>query len=156
MNDASKTSAGHAPSRLPRPAARPEPHTEPFWAAVAAGVLKIQHCEGCGTYFHPPVGICPKCLRTDLAFTPVSGRGTLYSFTLTCSGARHPAFAARTPYVVALIELVEQHGLLLFSNLPESDPAELEIGRPVEFYPELREGGIHVPEFRLVASQGEG
>lgn len=156
MNGASETNATRETSLSPRPAPRPDPLTAPFWNAVSAGVLEIQHCDGCGTYFHPPVGICPICLRNDLAFTPVSGRGTLYSFTLTCSGARHPAFVARTPYIVALVELVEQRGLLLFSNLPESEPAELEIGQLVEFYPEVREDGVTVPEFRLLASQGEG
>ncbi|MCC5886713.1 MAG: OB-fold domain-containing protein [Gammaproteobacteria bacterium] len=151
MRGAGPASASKARSPTARPAPRPDSLTTPFWEAVAAGSLKIQHCDGCETYFHPPVGICPTCLRTDLPFTPVSGRGVLYSFTLTRSGARHPAFVARTPYVVALVELAEQTGLLLFSNLPESDPGELEIGLPVEFYADVREDGVAVPEFRLVA-----
>lgn len=134
---------------LPRPAPRPDPLTEPFWSAVAAGVLKIQRCAGCDTYFHPPVGMCPDCLSCDLHFSAVSGNGTLYSFTATHSGARHPAFAERLPYLVALVELVEQPGLLLFCNLPEHDPDELRIGMSVIFYPELREDEVVVPEFRL-------
>ncbi len=142
---------------LPRPAPRPDPLTEPFWSAVASGNLKIQRCGGCDTYFHPPVGMCPGCLRCDLGFSAVSGKGTLYSFTATHSGARHPAFAERMPYIVALVELVEQPGLLLFGNLSENEPDELRIGMPVVFYPELREDDVVVAEFRLDSdSAGDG
>lgn len=134
---------------VPRPAPRPDRLTEPFWSAVADGVLKIQRCGGCGTYFHPPVGICPDCLSSGLEYSPVSGKGSLYSFTVTRSGARHPAFGSRLPYTVALVELAEQPGLLLFCNMPENDPAELRVGQRVMFYPERREGDVVVPEFRV-------
>jgi uncharacterized protein len=132
-----------------RPAPLADALTEPFWAAAAAGVLKVQRCASCSTYFHPPVGLCPVCLSSDLAFVPVSGEAALYSFTHTHSGARHPAFAARTPYLVALVELVEQEGLFFFSNLDGGDPATLAAGQRVHFFAEEREGGAVIPQFRV-------
>lgn len=132
-----------------RPAPLADALTEPFWSGVAAGVLKVQRCTACSTFFHPPVGLCPVCLSTDLAFVAVSGEATLYSFTQTHSGARHPAFAARTPYVVALVELVEQEGLFFFSNLDGSDPATLAAGQRVHFFAEEREGGAVIPQFKV-------
>jgi len=148
-----RTDASPPPVEQTSPPSRPAPLadalTEPFWSAVAGGVLKVQRCASCSTYFHPPVGLCPDCLSEDLAFVPVSGEGTVYSFTQTHSGARHPAFAARTPYLVALVELVEQAGLFFFSNLDGSDPATPVAGQRVQFFAEEREGGAVIPQFRV-------
>jgi hypothetical protein len=113
-----------------RPVPVPDEVSAPFWAAAAAGELHIQHCPGCARYQHPPEPLCRGCCTADLRFVPVSGRARLHSWTLTCSGARHPAFDG-APYVVGLAELVEQEGLFLYTNLP---------GAPVTFLIKPGEG----------------
>jgi uncharacterized OB-fold protein len=139
----------------PRPAPAPDRLTQPFWSALAEGALKIQRCPQCDARFHPPVGMCPACLNCELEFTEVSGRATLYSFTLTRSGARQPAFRERLPYIVALAELAEQPGLLMFCNLPEIAPEKLRVGMPLRFYPDPREEDVVVPEFRAAEPHAE-
>lgn len=83
----------------------------------------------------------------------VSGRGTVYSFTETVSGARHPYFQSISPYLVGMVQLDEQEGLIFASNFPGSEYADLEIGAPVEVeFQELADGAV-IPQFRLRGAQ---
>jgi uncharacterized OB-fold protein len=56
----------------------------------------------------------------------MSGRGTLYTFTVA-RRATHPKLAARVPYVIAVVELDE--GPRLTSTVVDSDPDKLVIGQ---------------------------
>ena len=77
---------------MERPSPTPDSLTQPFWEAADSGRLVIQRCSQCRRYFHPPRALCPGCLTDDLAFEAVSGRDTVYSYTVT-HAARHVAFA---------------------------------------------------------------
>jgi uncharacterized OB-fold protein len=129
----------------------PDDITAEFWAAVNEGTLKIQRCADCGHYQQPPGAVCALCTSASLAFEPVSGRATVYSYTEVASGARHPAFAARTPYLVGLVELVEQRGLLMYSNFPGSTLADLKTGADVVVEFERVSEQVALPQFRLVS-----
>lgn len=128
--------------------------TRPFWAAAARGELRVQRCARCARYQHPPAPLCGGCAAPELSYERVSGRATLHSWTRTCSGIRHPAFAGRVPYIVALAELVEQKGLYFYTNLPVAWAGDLRAGAPltVEFEPFSH--GMALPQFRL-ANAGE-
>jgi uncharacterized protein len=132
-----------------RPRPDPDALTAPFWAAAARGELCVQRCARCARYQHPPGPLCVACTSPELSFERVSGRATLHSWTQTWSGTRHAAFADRTPYLVALVELVEQPGLFFYSNLPGARAGELRAGLPlsVEFEPVGE--GVAIPQFRL-------
>ena len=67
--------------------------------------------------------------RANLEWTAVSGRGTLYSFTVV-HRAPSTAFAAEVPYVVAVVELDE--GVRLMSNLIRCAPDAVRIGMPLK------------------------
>ena len=53
-----------------------------FWTSGADGRLRFLRCGGCGYYLHPPSPRCPRCGGAELAPDPVSGRGTVHSFTV--------------------------------------------------------------------------
>lgn len=56
---------------------------------------------------------------------PVSGKGRVLSWVVTHQPFL-PAFADRLPYVVLVVELVEQAGLLMYGNLrPEDAPVAI-------------------------------
>jgi uncharacterized OB-fold protein len=113
---------------LSRPAPPITARTGEFWRAGATGVLRIARCQSCGWRLHPPRPICPKCLGRMIEFEPVSGRGRVYSFTIN----RYRWSPALTPpYVVAEIELEEQEGLRLLSNVVGCAPEDVYIGMPV-------------------------
>jgi len=130
-----------------RPLPAADDLTRPHWDAARAGRLEVQRCHDCGLYAHPPTPCCHRCLGTDLGFEVVSGRGTVYSVTETWSGARHPYFAERVPYPVAIIELDDQPGLLMYSNLPGTAAGELpRAGAVVHFVGDEADG---IPDFAV-------
>jgi len=115
----------------------------PFWTGGHDGRLLVLRCAGCRRWVHPPRATCPDC-GGPLAPEAVSGEGTVWSFTVN-----HHAFHPRVPvpYVVALVELVEQADLRLPTNLVDCDPADVHIGMPVRVTFEDH-GEVAVPVFR--------
>lgn len=132
-----------------KPVPVPDELTQPFWDAVNNKKLVIQRCENCTKYHHPPVGICIHCLSTDLAFAPVSGLGRIYSYTIT-HDARQPAFEAIIPYTVAMVELDEQPGLFMLSQIPGTPCYEIKHGLRVKVDFEEIIPGRFIPQFRAV------
>ena len=100
----------------------------PFWAGLRSHELRILRCVECRTFVHPPQASCPKCLSLDLTAEAVSGRGSVYSFTVV---NREFAPGIKPPYVAALVDLVEQDGLRLVTNLVHVTIADVRIGMPV-------------------------
>jgi uncharacterized OB-fold protein len=127
---------------------RPSPplteRTGDYWRAGAAGELRIARCQSCGWRLHPPRPICPKCHGRSIAFEPVSGRGVVYAFTIN----RYRWSPALTPpYVMAEIELEEQEGLRLMSNVVGCAPEDVFIGMPVSVRFE-QSGDAWIPVFQ--------
>ena len=56
--------------------------SQPFWDAAKERRLAVQRCAECGYYNHPPRPFCDRCSSQRLEFAPVSGRGTMYTFTV--------------------------------------------------------------------------
>lgn len=109
----------------------PDEVSAPFWEACRRRELVMQRCTGCRRFHYPPRIMCPGCQSTDFEWAPVSGRGTIYSFVV-CHPPVLPAFAARAPYAVVLVELADDPGLRMVGNLLGCPPDAIEIGMPVE------------------------
>lgn len=122
-----------------------------FWQAGESGVLQVQRCSSCQTWSHPPSGLCPHCLSRDVALQPVSGRGTVYSYTVNVQ-PWNPTF--EHPYVIAVIELDEQGDLRLVSNIYDCPPDKVSIGMRVEVFFEQFED-VWLPLFRPLQGEGE-
>lgn len=121
----------------------PDEISEPFWSSGADGRLRIQRCQGCGYFLHPPGQRCPECGEREFMFHAVSGAGEVYSFVVNHQ-QWHPSYP--TPYVIASVELPEQPGLRIVSNLVECEPSELRIGLAVRVAFEPL-GGWYIPLF---------
>jgi len=106
-----------------------EPLTEAFWKACHAGRLEFTRCKRCGHFIHPSRPICPKCHSRDLEVATVSGRGHLFSYTVN-----HKAWfpGQEVPYSIGLVELEEQPGLRLMTNIVNCPLEKLAIGMPVK------------------------
>jgi len=124
-----------------------------FWTSGADGRLRFLRCQACGYWLHPPSPRCPECGGRDLVPEPVSGRGVVHSATVN----HQPWDGDPTPYVVALVELDEQAGLRLTTNLVGVDAATFDaaaaIGAPVRVVFEQR-GEVFYPLFELLAEAG--
>lgn len=109
-----------------RPMPYPGPVSEPFWAACRRHELVVQYCAACGGFAFYPRSTCPSCGSAALTWRPVSGRGSLHTFTVA-RRATHPKLADRVPYVIAIVELDE--GPRLTSTVVDVDPDTLRIGQ---------------------------
>jgi uncharacterized OB-fold protein len=105
--------------------------TRPFWDGAANHELRIMRCQACGFYVHPPRPICRRCLSTEMDAERVSGRGTLYSYSVAVT-AYHPYWSDKVPYVLAIVELDEQPGLGVTTNIVDCPEDVLRVGLPVE------------------------
>jgi len=121
------------------------PEMAPFWEAARRRQLVVQRCTGCGTLRFPARDICSRCLSRDAAWTPVSGRGVVFSFAVMHQ-VYHPGFADAVPYAVVVVELEE--GARLLSNLVDSPVADVRVGMPVEVVFEDVSPTVTLPKFR--------
>jgi uncharacterized OB-fold protein len=132
-----------------KPVPVPDELSRPFWDAAKERRLMIQRCDSCGYYNHPPRRFCDACLGQDLQFERVSGRGTVYTYTVMHQ--RDVAgFEEDAPFINIVVELVEQPNLLMVSNLPIADRAKVGIGAAVHVEFEYRADGVVVPQFRTI------
>jgi uncharacterized protein len=122
---------------------------EAFWRGGSDGRLHIYRCSSCSYYIHPPAPVCPTCYSRSVAPVPVSGRGTVYTFTV--NHHRWGAQASSEPYVIALVELPEQEGLRLLTNIVGVAPDDVRIGTKLAVQFLVRED-VHVPVFAPIDS----
>lgn len=130
-----------------KPLTLPDDITSGYWEAAREGRLAVQYCPGCARYVHLPTGHCPGCDTDTLEWRTVSGRATLYSYTVV-HDAPAPGFADSLPYLVGVVELEEQDGLLVTTNLVDVDPADLRIGLDLDVTFDELAPGATVPQFR--------
>ena len=115
------------PYRKPLP--RIDEESRGYWEALARHELYFQRCRDCGTERFYPRAVCPVCLSSSTAWVRASGRGTVYSFTVTRQN-QAPGFREELPYVLAVVELAE--GPRLMTNVIGCPPEEVRIGMAVE------------------------
>ena len=127
-----------------RPLPALEPRTEAFWRACRAGRLEFTHCISCNHFIHQSRPICPKCRGRNLDRRAVSGRARLHSFTVN-----HKAWypGQDVPYVIGLVELVEQHGLRLMTNIINCPIEQVQIGMPLRVVFENLNDEVALPLF---------
>lgn len=138
-----------AQPQRPRPAA--DALTAPFWDAAARGELAIQRCGACGTWQHPPGARCHHCGESRrLAWAPASGEARTVTWTTTHQGLV-AGFEGAVPYVNVVVELVEQPGLYLLTDLRGDDPAlaaALRVGAPMRVTFQRIGDAFTLPQFR--------
>jgi len=114
-----------------RLAPNPTPESEAFWTGGRDGNLMISRCRGCGHFFHPPGPACWRCRSTDVAPEKVSGRATVAAFSVD----RQPWIPGfEPPYIVAMVEIAEEPGVRLITNVVDIEPEAIRIGLEVEVF----------------------
>jgi uncharacterized OB-fold protein len=132
---------------LPAPAPYISPEVKPFWDATAEGRLVAPRCDKCQALIWFPRPFCPACLSTDVTWVDLSGRGTVYSFTVNRRGAADlPEYRNVGVYVLAYVELEE--GPRMMTNIVDCDPDSVRIGQPVEVVFHDTGHGSALPRFR--------
>lgn len=129
---------------VPRPLPALDSENAPFWTGGADGKLLIARCDDCGNYIHPATDFCPACESRAVTPQPVSGRATVYAFTVN-HRAWIPGLAV--PYVLAMVQLEEQSDVRLPTNIIGCDPQSVHVGMAVEVCFEQHED-VFIPLFR--------
>jgi uncharacterized OB-fold protein len=134
-----------------RPTPVPDERSAPFWQAASEHVLSVARCGVCQMLTHPPDVVCPHCGSTDpqFIFTPVSGRGTVRSWTVVRRSFL-PGFDV--PYLLVDVELVEQADLRLIGRLLDGPDAAIQVGTAVRVAFEDLAPNVAVPAFCLEGS----
>lgn len=119
--------------------------TRPYWDAARRQELVVQRCEDCDRRLFPPRGNCPSCGSAALSWRPVSGRGTVYSYTIA-HRPPHPVFAEQCPLAVAIVELEE--GPRMISNVVGCNTADVRVGMSVRVaFEPIDDGDVVLPVF---------
>ncbi|MEZ5216458.1 MAG: Zn-ribbon domain-containing OB-fold protein [Ilumatobacteraceae bacterium] len=101
--------------------------TEPFWDGCAARRIVLPQCNACDEVIWYPRRFCPFCGSRDVRWEEMSGRGTIYSFTVIRKGPG--PYREHSPYVVAYVELDE--GPRLLTNVVDVPIDQVEVGQAV-------------------------
>lgn len=83
----------------------------------------------------------------DVSEAVVSGKGHIHSFTINYH-SWNPS--VELPYVIALVEMAEQAGLRLTTNIIGTPAESIEIGQAVQVNFEACEGDVYLPLFELI------
>jgi uncharacterized OB-fold protein len=118
--------------------------TEPFWQAAREERLVAPKCADCGTFRLPPTPFCPECQSTNVDWTELSGRATVFSFSVVHGFPGLPDITL----VPAILDLPDAPGARLVSNLVDVDPEKAEIGMEVEVLFSPISDGWLLPLFR--------
>ena len=114
------------------------PHTKVagFAEHLRAGRLMGSRCRACGHTSFPPRADCEACLHGEFEFVPVSGRGTLLTWTRIT--AAPSGFEALAPYTLGVVDLGSGGRALAWigASVPEGS---LAIGMPLQLVPRLIE-----------------
>ena len=123
-----------------------------FWDGCAEHKLLIQRCLTCSRYEHPPEGrLAPRPpghrswrrrrYRDEPWWTPSRFRSQPFD----------PYYAARVPYTLAVVELIEQKRLKRSTNIVDIDPDDVTIGMPVRATFREVAAGVTLPLFSPIA-----
>ena len=102
--------------------------TQPFWDALKNNTLLLPRCTSCMSVVWYPRAHCPVCFSTKLQWEEMSGRGTIYSYSIVTKG--NGRWKDSGPYVVAYVELAE--GPRILTNIVGVAPSDVHINMPVQ------------------------
>jgi uncharacterized OB-fold protein len=93
-------------------------------------------CKKCGRLYVPPRPICIDCLKAEMEWAEMSGRGKLAGFTAITIGPafmREEGYDRKRPYCVGVVELEE--GTRVDARIEGVDPKApdtIRIGMPMQ------------------------
>ena len=117
----------------------------PYWEATRQRKLLIQFCKSAQKYQHfpRPVSIFTG-RRRDIEWREVSGKGTVFSYTITYRGP--PLFHGAEPYAVVSATL--DIGINVIADMVDCTADELKVGMKVKPYWHPLDNGEHLLMFQ--------
>lgn len=103
--------------------------SKPYWEYLREHKPHLQRCSQCQRFRFPPSPSCPHCGTMGGDWTPISGRGAVYSW-IVIHHPVDPRLAAEVPFAVGLVDLEE--GARVSGRLLGVDRDQIMVGMPVK------------------------
>ena len=107
-----------------------------FFEQAREGQLTAVRCGRCGALAVPPREFCPACAERQWEPVPLSGEGTIASYTIIRVAPR--GHAGEVPYAIAAVQMKE--GVSFLGRVVDIPLERIAVGLPVRFRP-LISGG---------------
>jgi uncharacterized OB-fold protein len=126
--------------------------TAEYFAGAARGELMLPRCDACNRLVWYPEEECPHCGAHESTWTPVRGRGRLFTWAVV-RRAFLAAFEEMVPFVTALVALEDDPAVRIVSYIVDCDPEALTADMPVEVvfrplrFPSVSDRSVPVPMF---------
>ena len=108
-----------------------------YFDGCAEGKLLLKKCNACGEFHFYPRALCPYCFSDNTQWVQSSGKGVVYSYSITR--------IAKPFYAIAYVTLEE--GVTMLTHLVDCDFDQLRIGMPVEVTFRQSKEGPMIPVF---------
>lgn len=115
-----------------------QPEMREFWSELANGRFLVRHCRVCNRAHWYPRAICPHCASAETEWREASGRGRIYSYSISRT--------VEPQYAIAYVTLAE--GPTLMTNIVDADFDRIAIGIDVQLAGGHEVEGIALPVFR--------
>lgn len=116
------------------------PEARPFWDSLGQGRFLLKHCGDCGKAHWYPRAICPHCSSTATEWREASGRGTIYSYSISRTTGE--------PTCIAYVTLAE--GPTMMTRIVDSELRTIRIGDAVGLAIGTTPDGTPLPFFKLI------
>lgn len=140
-------------SNIHRPLPTITRDTSQFWESTRKHAMELQRCTTCEKFWYYPGPVCHFCGSTDFLWTKVSGRGTIYSFTIL-ERANGTPYEKDVPITIVLVRLEE--GPVMMSNVVDAEHDELAVDLHVTIDYEDVDDEVTLPVFRLEDGRSRG
>jgi uncharacterized OB-fold protein len=131
-----------------KPLPRIDGESKGFWEACQRHELYVQKCRDCGAFRYYPRALCPSCLSSRTEWVLSSGRGTVYTYTVTYQN-QASGFRDSLPYIMAYVQLDE--GIRMLSNIVDCAPEQVKIGMRVRVIFDDVAPGATLPKFKPIS-----
>jgi len=125
-----------------------DPDTQGFFQSAADGSVAIRTCHSCGARLHMPRAHCRYCGSDDGGWDAISGRGTLYAWSVA-EHQVHPSFPV--PYTVVLVAPDDAPNARLVGYLPGR--LDLTAGQPMRATFQALSGDAVLPQWEPIPEE---
>ena len=122
-----------------------------FAVHLKDGRLMGSACSNCGATNFPPRADCADCLSGDFDYREVSGRGTVYTYSVIA--AAPTGFDDEVPYTIVVVDL-EEGGRLLAWLGDSIEPDDIRIGMSVQVVPQIFDEVEEIKVYYTVEESG--
>lgn len=119
-----------------------------FWNGAKKGKLMIQKCLRSNNFFLYSRAHIKSSADEDFTWVEASGKGIIYSYTISHIPGGSRYYLDKTPYVVGTILLTE--GVKLTSNIITNNMEKVKIGKEVNVEYIKLTSDITLPCFKLL------